>query len=151
MNIFGPDYLYKIRLIGYTVKTIENNCALTHIYFKSHDILYEIEYNQNLDILNISSSPNLDDIENCDIISEYKGNFINVKHCTLKELKEFNFERLVMNVVEYMFADSIKVIACPAFILDFNVNKMLVVPGEFGYINTKEFLKKLTTKGEDIC
>lgn len=148
MTIFESDYLYKIKLLGYTVKTIENNCALTHIYFKSHEIIYEIEYNQNLDILNISTNPNIDNIPNCDIVSTYKEKFITVKHCTLKELEQFNFNRLVMNIVEYMFADSIKVIACPAFILDFDVNKMLINPECFTYIDTNKFINILQEKGE---
>lgn len=143
MNIFSDNYLYKIRLIGYTVETNINNTALTNVYFKSHNKTYKVEFNQNLKTLQIIKDPDITKINNCNIVGLSKQEIVEIKNTSGSKLNEYHYDNLVSSVCKQMFAKSKNLIASKAFVFDFINNKLLVNPKEFTFVNVENLIERL--------
>lgn len=140
MNIFSPNYLYKIKLIGYTVKETTNNNALTRLYFKSHHQIYKLEYNQYLGSIELIKNPDIEEIYKCSTIGLYKDNILDFKNTSIKELVFEDYDFLVQQIIKILFAKSKNIISSKAFVVDFDKNKLLVNPEQFTFVDANKLI-----------
>lgn len=149
MNIFEKDYPYRLKLLGFTIKSIDDETLEKSIYIESHGILYIIRNrrgnNSKNNKLFVENSYSLEDLNNVTCYGIYEDKFLDIKNVKIEEITANQF-KLRKELIKMFFKKSVFALVSNPVIISEEEQSLLIIGDFFRNVDKKKFIEHINKR-----
>lgn len=149
MEIFNKDYPYRLKLLGFTISSLDDVTIEKNIYIESHGNLYILSNirgdNSKNNKLLLKNSYSLEDLQNLNCYGIYIDKFLDLKNVKIEEITKKEF-RLSKELVKMFFKKSSSVLISDPLIISKEEQILLIIGDCFQNATMEEFVEHINKR-----